>query len=116
MDYLLYRQKLSSLKLNQSDPQDPLSTLVLRASALTNAEQPPSRTRFFVRASRKWNILSEKIRLENETLNKLKTLLIEYYEIALVHFYCPNDPTSFKTICIKCNTERLLETTISCCF
>ena len=71
---------------------------------------------FFVRASHTWNILPEKFRLESVTLNQFKTLLLEYYERALVRCYCPDDPRSFKTICWKCNTARLLDTTISCCF
>ena len=71
---------------------------------------------FFVRASRTWNILPEKFRLESVTLNQFKTLLLEYYERALARCYCPDDPRSFKTICKKCNTARLLDTTISCCF
>ena len=71
---------------------------------------------FFVRASRTWNILPEKFRLESVTLNQFKTLLLEYYERALARCYCPDDPRSFKTICRKCNTVRLLDTTISCCF
>ena len=71
---------------------------------------------FFVRASRTWNTLPEKFRLESVTLNQFKTLLLEYYERALARCYCPDDPRSFKTICRKCNTARLQDTSISCCF
>ena len=71
---------------------------------------------FFVRASRTWNILPEKFRLESVILNQFKTLLLEYYERGLARCYCPDDPRSFKTICRKCNTARLLGTTVSCCF
>ena len=71
---------------------------------------------FFVRASLTWNILPEKFRPESVTLNQFKTLLLEYYERALARCYFPDDPRSFKTIDRKCNTARLLDTTISCCF
>ena len=61
-------------------------------------------------------ITLQKSRLEGVTLNQFKTLLLVYYERALARCYCLDDPRSFKTICRKCNTARLPDTTISCCF
>ena len=45
----------------------------------------------------------------------LELVLYSYYKQALVAFYIPDDPRSFKSICLTCNAHNL-GWNITCCF
>ena len=71
---------------------------------------------FFVRTSRIWNSLPSQLRLEHVTLNQFRTLLFSYYKDALTLRFDVEDPRTWKSICLKCNTPRNLSKPISCCY
>ena len=70
---------------------------------------------FFIRTTRIWNLFITRLDLDNVTFENFKSVLHGYYSRALAINYDPNSPSSFKSICLKCNTAKVLDQEISCC-
>ena len=62
---------------------------------------------FLIRTSRIWNCLVDELDLLDTVVN--------YYKSALATSYDCEDPRSFKSICLKCNSARPLSRPITCC-
>ena len=71
---------------------------------------------FFGRTYRIWNVLPLQLRYEHVTLNQFKSLLFSYYKDALNSRYDIEDPRTWKSVSLKCNTPRNLSEPISCCY
>ena len=67
------------------------------------------------RACRILNILASIINIETQTLNSFKTLIFNCYLTSLLIPYDLNNPKTFKSIYLKCNTVRPLNSKIACC-
>ena len=70
---------------------------------------------FFIRSTRIWNLFTGRIDLANATLTSFKSLLYGFYSRAVRMNYNPDNPRSFKTICLKCNSIRFLDVEVMCC-
>ena len=70
---------------------------------------------FFNRIARIWNILPECIRMPT-SIQSFKLKLLEYYFEALRTSYDPEEPRTWKSICVKCKNARLLNCPVTCCF
>ena len=53
--------------------------------------------------------------LSSSTLASFKSVISNYYKSALAVSYDCEDPRSFKSICLKCNSARPLSRPITCC-
>ena len=72
---------------------------------------------YFNRSSRVWNTLaSSSEHFSTNNLSFFRKSLLSYYFNALSLNYDPDDPRSWKTICLTCNKSRSLTSTVSCCF
>ena len=69
---------------------------------------------FFIRATRTWNSLPTTLRSPDINIRQFKTDLQTYYLKALREC-CFNgeDPRTWKTICLKCNTSRYLRSKLT---
>ena len=104
-------------------PELIVPTRVTRGSASIAKSFRPKKCRtstyqhsFFVRTSRIWNALLLQLRYEHVTLNQFKSLLSSYYKDALISRFDIEDPRTWKSVCLKCNTPRNLSEPISCCY
>ena len=73
---------------------------------------------FLIRTSRIWNCLGDKLDLSSSTLASFKSVIFNYYyyyKSALFVSYDCENPRSFKSICLKCNSARPLARPITCC-
>ena len=71
---------------------------------------------FFVRTCGIWNSLVDELNYDTNCFNSFRSALLEYYHKSLEVNYNPDNPRTFKTICLKCNSVRSLTYPISCCF
>ena len=71
---------------------------------------------FFIRATRTWNSLPSTLKSPGINIRQFKTDLQIYYLIALRECFNEEDPRTWKTICLKCNTSRHLCSKLTCCF
>ena len=63
-----------------------------------------------------WNHLADELALSPDTsFSSFKTSLHKYYLSALNMCYDVDDPRTYKTICVKCNSVRSLTVLPSCC-
>ena len=85
-------------------PERIVPTRVTRASA-SNAK-----------SFRIWNTLPLQLSYDYVTLNQFKSLLFSYYKDALISRFDIEDPRTWKSVCLKCNTPRNLSEPISCCY
>ena len=70
---------------------------------------------YMVRSKQVWNTLPAEMCRNFTSLAMFKTLLEQYYRNALNLCYDPEDATTWKSVCVKCNSARNLLTT-PCCF
>ena len=63
---------------------------------------------FLVRACRIWNCLVDEPDFSLVTLTSLKSILFNYYKTSLFTSFDCEDPRTFKTVCLKCNSVRPL--------
>ena len=70
---------------------------------------------FLTRSTRLWNILPKDLTHKNTTFNSFKSGLLTYYKLASKTVYDSEDPRTWKSICLCCNTSRNLSCPISCC-
>ena len=70
---------------------------------------------FLTRSTRVWNILPKDLTDKNTTFNGFKSGLLKHYKSALRNVYNAEDPRTWKSICLSCNTSRNLSCPISCC-
>ena len=100
-------------KRNPRFTSNPDITLFLIRSCKTTIFQKS----FFNRTSSIWNALAADLALFCFcSLSSLKTALYGNYKQALVASYNPDDPRSFKSICLTCNAAHNLGRNITCCF
>ena len=73
---------------------------------------------YLIRSTRTWNALPKEITQNHNksSLATFKNILKEYYYSALSLTFDPDDPRTWKTICVKCNCVRSLLVPPSCCF
>ena len=71
---------------------------------------------YFVRTAILWNILPRELTLEDQILSGFKRKLNTYYKDALTTVYNIDDCRTWKSICIKCKSARLLDEKPRCCF
>ena len=72
---------------------------------------------FFNRTSRIWNALATDLGLSVAcSLSSFKPVLYSYCKQALIASYNPDDPCSFKSICLTCNAAHNLGWYIICSF
>ena len=96
--------------------QEPRATLTLSSNLfLKNAKLLLIEKPFFIRACRILNILASIINIETQTLNSFKTVIFNCYLTSLLIPYDLNNPKTFKSIYLKCNTVRPLNSKIACC-
>ena len=96
--------------------QEPRATLILSSNLfLKNAKLLLIEKPFFIRTCRILNILASIINIETQTLNSFKTVIFNCYLTSLLIPYDLNNPKTFKSICLKCNTVRPLNSKITCC-
>ena len=69
---------------------------------------------FLIRTSKIWNCLPDEPDLSSSTLASFKSVIFNYYKSALAVSYNCDDPRSFKSICLKCNSARPLFRPITC--
>ena len=70
----------------------------------------------FNRTSRIWNSLAADLGLSVAcSLSSFKAVLYGFKKQALVASYFPDDPRSFKSICLTCNAAHKLGRNIVCC-
>jgi hypothetical protein len=74
-------------------------------------------TSFINRTTRIWNILPNELKQQPLSLSTFKHLLYRYYTTAINinYVYESENPRTWKSICLKCNTARILATPLSCC-
>ena len=70
---------------------------------------------FLVRACRIWNRLVDGLNFSLATLTSFNSVLFNYYKTSLVTSFDCEDPRTFKIVCLKCNSVRLLSRPILCC-
>ena len=70
---------------------------------------------FLVRTSSMWNCLADELDLSSSTLASFKTLIFNYCKSTLAVSYDCEDPRSFKSICLKCNSVHPLSRPITRC-
>ena len=71
---------------------------------------------FFIRATRTWWSLPLTLRSPGINIRQFKTDLQNHYLTALRECFNEEDPRTWKTICLKCNTSRYLRSKLTCCF
>ena len=71
---------------------------------------------FFVRTYTIWNTLLLQLSYEHVTLNQCKSLLSSHYKDALILCFDIEDPRTWKSVCLKCDTPHNLSEPISCCY
>ena len=96
--------------------QEPRATLTLSSNLfLKNAKLLLIEKPFFIRTCRILNISASIINIETQTLKSFKTVIFNCYLASLLIPYDLNNPKTFKSICLKCNTVRPLNSKITCC-
>ena len=63
---------------------------------------------FYVRVANVWNTLPCLIRETNKTVVSFKFCLMQHYKDLTKEIYNPEDPRTFKSVCVKCHTTRPL--------
>ena len=104
-------------------PQPIIPTRVTRSSSTTELLFRPQKCKtttfqksYFSRATRVWNCLPTNLRQPNMLLSTFKRLLWNYYLEALHSCYGAEDPKTWKSVCLNCNSCRSLNSVINCCF
>jgi hypothetical protein len=70
---------------------------------------------FFSRTCRVWNNLPDEMRLMDTSLLHFRSLLKEHYLTASQTIFDSDDPRTWKSLCLKCNSARILRISTSCC-
>ena len=71
---------------------------------------------YFIRVTILWNILPDDLTSENRSISYFKKNVYSCYNKALKDIYDINDSRTWKSVCIKCKTARLLNEVPHCCF
>ena len=72
---------------------------------------------FYIRAPRIWNTLLSSLRETNRSISSFRKALRNHYLNLTKDIFNPDDPRSFKSICVKCHQCRPLSSIkdSSCC-
>ena len=72
---------------------------------------------YFNRSIRTWNFLADILIFDTPNLRTFQhSLIVDYYLPAVQYTYDPDDPRTWKTICLSCNRTHSLRNKLSCCF
>ena len=72
---------------------------------------------YFNRSIRTWNFLADILIFDTPNLRTFqRSLIIDYYLPAVQYTYDPDDPRTWKTICLSCNRTHNPRNKLSCCF
>ena len=114
MDLVFFFQAVNGLIDVSKDvlPQPIIPTRVTRSSSTTELLFRPQKCKtttfqksYFTRATRVWNCLPTNLRQPNMLLSTFKRLLRNYYLEALHSCYDAEDPKTWNTVCLNCNTN-----------
>ena len=97
-------------KVTRSSSPNNLSLVTTRCKTTTYQKS------YLSRSTRLWNSLLKELTGNNFSLNKFKCGLIKYYKVALGNVYDVNDPRTWKSVCLSCNSSRNLSCKIKCCY
>jgi hypothetical protein len=70
---------------------------------------------FFSRTCRIWNQLPDEMRRKDKTLLRFRGMLKQFYHTAACTIFNSDDPRTWKSVCPKCKSARILSNTLSCC-
>ena len=70
---------------------------------------------FKSRCARVWNILTKEVTKKNISIGRFKCELYKYYKSAL-NTYDAENPRTWKSVCLTCNTSRNLSDSEQCCY
>ena len=93
---------------------DPVNGILLNVSRCRTVSY---KNNFYVRAPSVWNILPSNIRDTSRSLAYFKISLFNYYLNLLDQIYNPDNPRTFKSVCVKCHSTRSLDSLLvrTCC-
>ena len=108
MDLLFFFKAINGLVDISGDvlPKPIIPTRVTRSTSTTQLLFRPQKCR---------NCLPPHLRQPNMSLSSFKRLLRDYYLEALHICYDAEDPKTWKSVCLICNSGRSLNTVINCC-
>ena len=113
---LLTWTPLSYLKFtNTVDALDPQPAMLIHTCIITKCKTTMYQKSFLIRTSRIWNCLVDELDLSSLTLAPFKSVIFNYYKSTLAVSYDCDDPHSFKSINLKCNSARPLSRPKTCC-
>jgi hypothetical protein len=94
---------------------DPVNGILLNVSRCRTVSY---KNNFNVRAPSVWNILPSNIRDTSRSLAYFKNSLFNYYLNLLEQIYNPDNPRTFKSVCVKCHSTRSLDSLLvrTCCW
>ena len=123
LDLILFFKITKGLVFSRLRPQPVSSSRRITRSTSNSVKYivPRSKTTtyqksFLIRSCRIRNILADDLNFNIDiSLYSLKTILHDYYFAALDIDYNPENPKTFKTVCLKCNFVRSLTSTLTCC-
>ena len=124
MDLLFFFKAINGLVDISGDvlPKPIIPTRVTRSTSTTQLLFRPQKCRtttfqksYISRVTRVWNCLPPHLRQPNMSLSSFKRLLRDYYLEALHICYDAEDPKTWKSVCLTCNSCRSLNTVINCC-
>ena len=70
---------------------------------------------FMPGCARVWNILPKEVTKKNISIGRFKCELYKYYKSAL-NTYDAENPRTWKSVCLTCNTSRNLSDSKQCCY
>ena len=124
MDLLFFFKAINGLVDISGDvlPKPIIPTRVTRSTSTTQLLFRPQKCRttafqksYISRVTRVWNCLPPHLRQPNMSLSSFKRLLRVYYLKALHISYDAENPKTWKSVCLICNSGRSLTTVINCC-
>ena len=125
MDLVFFYKAINGLVVISEDvlPKPIIPTRVTRSSSASELSFRPPKCRtktfqrsYITRVTRAWNCLPTDLRQPNLSLSTLKSLLRQYYSKALHSCFDAEDPRTWRSICLNCNSCRSLTNVINCCF
>ncbi len=70
---------------------------------------------FFSRTCRIWNLLPDEMRRKDITLLMFRGMLKQFYHTAACTILNSDDPRTWKSVCLICNSARIFSNTLSSC-
>jgi hypothetical protein len=113
---MLIKKFFHFLKLRVEDRQDNLTPTRTNIKFRHTTRQPMKNLTKSEHQNMKHTTYSY-ITSKDRTFSEFKNLLFKYYILALDNTYDVEDPRTWKSVCIKCNSARsLMNSPLTCCF